>query len=389
MTGNRYGTMTTSSSIKVKPRTWFCRPLDSGNVPNIFTSVIFAVLVFLIIIAHQGQAASGPDWAFLNRTNLLEVVSNGRVKPVRSIEDWRTRRDSIKAAMQEVMGPLPGNEKRCALDVRIEEETDLGSYVRQFMTYAAEPRGRVPAYLLIPKASLNSTRKTPAVLALHQTHALGQKVVVGLGNSTNDEYGVSLVKRGFVVLAPPYTLLANYQPDLKRLGYQSGTMKAIWNNIRGLDLLESLPYVRKGNFGAIGHSLGGHNAIYTAVFDKRIKTVISSCGFDSFRDYKNGDIRGWTSDRYMPRLLQYPLSALPFDFHEVIGCLAPRPFLVNAPIGDTNFKWQSVDNVCREARKVYDLYGAADRLKVEHPDCEHRFPPEIQKEAFELIERTL
>src|SRR5207247_8007805 len=111
---------------------------------------------------------------------------------------------------------------------------------------------------------------------LHQGHDADQKVVVGVGNSTNDEYGVELLQRGYVVLAPPYPLLANYNPDLKVLGYESGTMKAIWNNIRGLDLLESLPFVKRGKFGAIGHSLGGHNAICTAVFDEPITVLVSS-----------------------------------------------------------------------------------------------------------------
>ena len=166
-------------------------------------------------------------------------------------------------------------------------------------------------------------------------------------------------------------------------------MKAIWDNIRGMDFLESLPFVSTNGFGAIGHSLGGHNAVYTAVFDERIKVIVSSCGFDSYRDYMNGNIRGWTSERYMPRLLEYPLSGPPFDFYEVIAALAPRPLFVNAPIGDTNFKWESVDKVCGEARKVYALYGAADRLQVEHPDCEHRFPKEMQEKAFEVIEKVL
>jgi len=136
--------------------------------------------------------------------------------------------------------------------------------------------------------------------------------------------------------------MANYQPDLKALGYRSGTMKAIRDNIRGLDYLESLPYVRRGKFGAIGHSLGGHNAIYTAVFDERIKVVVSSCGFDSFVDYMDGNIKGWTSERYMPKLLEYQdsLEKVPFDFHELIGTLAPRPVFINAPLGDTNFKWR-------------------------------------------------
>ena len=33
-----------------------------------------------------------------------------------------------------------------------------------------------------------------------------------------------------------YLVLARYQPDLKVLGWQSGTLKAVWDNIRGLDL---------------------------------------------------------------------------------------------------------------------------------------------------------
>src|SRR5439155_14627525 len=127
----------------------------------------------------------------------------------------------------------------------------------------------------------------------------------------------------------------------------------------GLDLLESLPFVKRGRFGAIGHSLGGHNAIFTAVLDERIKVIVSSCGFDSFLDYMNGDIKGWTSDRYMPKLLDYRdrLTDVPFDFHELIGALAPRHVFISAPLGDTNFRWRSVDAVAKAASQVYALYG--------------------------------
>jgi hypothetical protein len=206
--------------------------------------------------------------ARLNRTNLLMFrAESGAIVPVKSIADWQRRRASVLAAMQQVMGPLPGREKRCPLDIHTEEEVDCGSYLRRRISYASEPGPRVPAYLLIPKRVLAGRTNAPGILALHQTHPLGQKAVVGLANSTNDEYGVELAKRGYVVLAPPYPLLADYHPDLTSLGYHSGTMKAIWDNIRGLDLLESLPFVSTNGFGTIGHSLGGHNSIYTAVFD--------------------------------------------------------------------------------------------------------------------------
>src|SRR4030095_8782113 len=145
----------------------------------------------------------------------------------------------------------------------------------------------------------------PGALCLHQTHRAGNKVVVGLGDSPDDEYGAELACRGFVCIAPPYPLLADYQPDLQQLGYESGTMKAVWDNMRALDLLESLPFVRRGRFAAIGHSLGGHNAIFTGVMDPRIRVVVTSCAFDSFVDYMDGNITGWTQTRYMPRLHDY------------------------------------------------------------------------------------
>ena len=188
---------------------------------------------------------------------------------------------------------------------------------------------------------------------------------------------------------PAYPLLANYQPDLKALGYQSGTMKAIWDNMRGLDLLESLPYVKRGRFGTIGHSLGGHNSVYTAVFDERIKVIVSSCGLDSYRDYYDGNIKGWTSERYMPKLLDYPLAEIPFDFHEMIGALAPRACFISAPLGDTNFKWRSVDDIFKAALPVYQLRQASNKLRVIHPDCGHGFPPEIRAMAYRLFDENL
>jgi dipeptidyl aminopeptidase/acylaminoacyl peptidase len=294
--------------------------------------------------------------------------------------------------MQEVMGPLPGAEKKCPLDVRTEEEIDRPSHVLRRITYAAEPGARVPAYLLIPKRLLAGGTRGPAVLCLHPTdHKIGNKVVVGLGGLANRQYAQELADRGYVALAPPYPLLADYQPDLKALGYQSGTMKAIWDNMRGLDVLDSLPFVRKGAYGVIGHSLGGHNSVYTAVFDDRLTVVVSSCGLDSYLDYKGGDIKGWTSERYMPRLLSYQnrLPEIPFDFHEMVGALAPRPCFISAPLKDDNFKWKSVDEVVAAAGQVYKLYGKPGNLVVKHPDCPHDFPEEMREFAYALFDRHL
>ena len=54
----------------------------------------------------------------------------GAVQRVQTREDWQKRRAEILRGMQAVMGPLPGAEKRCALDVKIEEEVDAGEIGR-------------------------------------------------------------------------------------------------------------------------------------------------------------------------------------------------------------------------------------------------------------------
>ncbi len=349
----------------------------------------FSIAAALSVLKLSGDAGIAPS-PRQDRYNLLSYASaDGSSRPVLSTRDWQHRKNQILESMREVMGALPGKEKRCALDPIVEEEVDCGTYVRRFLSYQSEPESRVPAYLLIPKKVLRGGQKAAGVLCLHQTHRLGQKVVVGLGNSPNDAYGVELAERGFVCLAPAYPLLANYAPDWRRLGYKSATMKAIWDNKRGLDYLESLPFVKRGRFAAIGHSLGGHNSVFTAAFEPRIRVVATSCGLDSFLDYMDGNVKGWTGDRYMPELSRYALRDIPFDFHEIIASLAPRPCLVSAPLGDTNFKWESVDRVAGAARQIYGLYGRPQNLIVEHPPCGHEFPKTMRERAYELIEKHL
>jgi dienelactone hydrolase len=324
------------------------------------------------------------------------------VAEVKTAADWQHRRAEILAGMQTVMGPLPGPEKRVPLDVKVGSETDCGTYVRREITYQSEPGARVPAFLLVPKAVTEGKTQRPGILAAMPTNNLeGNRPVVGLNRDAtkpNRNYGEELAQRGFVVIVPPYPHLADYKPDLKGLGYASGTMKAIWDNIRALDVLAAMPGVSREGFGAVGHSLGGHNSIYTAVFDDRIKAVVSSCGFDSYLDYyaeRQAAVwrpgQGWTQERYMPRLAEYAgrLEEIPFDFHELIGALAPRAFLAISPKRDSNFKWHSVDKIIAAARPIYQLHRVPERIAVEHPDCEHDFPPEMRQKAYAWFERYL
>ncbi len=360
-------------------------------------------LYFLPLVLFTATCAPAAE-PRLPRDNLLVYRDDkGEQLPVKTTEDWLKRRAEITRGMEAVMGKLPGKDdkKRCPLDMKVEEEVDCGKYTRALITYASEPDCRVPAYLCVPKSILDPTyrdNKLHAILCLHGTdNVVGHGTVVGIGGKPNRQYAAELAERGYVTLAPNYPLLAKYQPDVKALGWESGTLKAVWDNIRGLDLLETLPYVKPKEFGAIGHSLGGHNSVYTAVFDDRIKVVVSSCGLDSYLDYYNGKEanwhpeKGWCQTRYMLKLADYRgrLEEIPFDFHEMIGALAPRRVLIIAPLKDSNFRHDSVDRIAAAARPIFKLYGHEDYLKVEHPDCEHDFPIEMRQQAYKLFDEVL
>jgi dienelactone hydrolase len=361
------------------------------------------ILFVLTLCALAWPVFAAEPVTRLDRENLLEFRDdNGRVAPVRSLSDWHRRRAEILAGMQQVMGPLPGPEKRVPLDVRVEEEKDFGTYVRRRITYQAEPGSRVPAHLFIPKDALApGARLRSGVLCLMGTsghrHA---DTPPGPNFSGNQNDAEALVARGYVAISPPYPTLGfggrsgigiKHDPDLKALGYASGTMKAIWDNIRALDVLETLPFVKRSGFATIGTSLGGHNSIYTASFEPRIKVVVSSCGFDSLLDYYGGNIKGYVQERYMLKMADYlgRPQDVPWDYYELIAALAPRHVFVNAPLRDANFRHDSVDRIAAAAEPVFRLHEAGGRLIVRHPDSDHDFPDAERFEAYELIEKVL
>jgi dienelactone hydrolase len=333
---------------------------------------------------------------YTDHTNLLVYKDDaGREHPVTTPEEWAIRRGHILDAMQEVMGPLPGDTRRVPLEMRIHQSEELPEYTRHEISYAAEPGDRVPAYLLVPHGI---TGPTPAMLCLHQTSTLGKAEAAGMGQLLHAQYADHLAKRGYVALAPDYPLgkdfpaHTNYQIDVYAMGYASGSMKAIWNNIRAVDLLQSLPEVNPERIGCIGHSLGGHGTLFTAAFESRLKALVVSCGFTALPRYIGGDLTGWSHSGYMPRIATVydkDPSKVPFDFTELIATLAPRPFFANAPLHDDNFDVEGARECIAAAAPVYKLLDAEDKLSAVYPDCAHDFPADIRAMAYAWLNHWL
>lgn len=344
----------------------------------------------LCLLWCSGAAESSLPPYYADKSNLMVYLDeSGNTHAVRSREDWAIRRHHILQNMQLVMGPIGDPSRNTPLDLQVIEEEPQSAYLRLKISFAAEPGDRVPAYLLVPKALKG---KVPAMLCLHQTVKIGKAEPVGLGGNANLRYAHELAERGYVALAPDYPGYGDYAIDVYGMGYASATAKGIWNHMRAVDLLQSLPEVDAGRIGCIGHSLGGHNALYLGVFDERVKVLVTSCGFNSFHKYYGGDLTGWSHKGYMPRIAERygkDPAKMPFDFTEVIGALAPRPVFVNAPLRDANFEVSGVYDCLNAARPVYALFDATDALVARHPDCGHDFPPEVRDAAYEFIDRVL
>ena len=329
---------------------------------------------------------------YKDKQDLLYYLDRrGERREIRGKSDWNKRRRHIIANMELVMGPLPRIDHKLPVAVEVLQEERTPKYTWKRITYASERGDRVPAYLYIPHG-LRPDRSTPGIVSLHGTTY--RRYVATDDKPGDTHYARELAERGYVVIAPDYIFLSpDYRADPYELGYASGTMKGIVNHIRAVDVLAGLPEVDVKRIGAIGLSLGGHNALFLGVFDERVKAVVTSAGFNTFPKYYGGNLEGWTSNRYMPRIAtEYRLQPdlVPFDFTEVLAALAPRAVFVNAPVNDDNFEVSGVRDCVAAALPVYEkVFGAADWLVAEYPEGGHGFSAEARHRAYEFLDRRL
>ncbi|MCB9098615.1 MAG: hypothetical protein H6632_03660 [Anaerolineales bacterium] len=95
--------------------------------------------------------------------------------------------------------------------------TEEEGYSRLLICYGDGEGGNIPAYLLLPEGR----GPFPAVLVQHQHNSqwhLGKSEVIGLAGDPLQAFGLALVKKGIVVLAPDSICFADRrqnQPGLE------------------------------------------------------------------------------------------------------------------------------------------------------------------------------
>lgn len=281
--------------------------------------------------------------------------------------------------MEEAMGPFP-IIRRGPLNVVVVEQRTEGRLLFQKITYTSEPGDAVPAWLIRRN---DLPERPPGMLCLHQTTKFGKDEPAGFAGKPALHYARELADRGFAVIAPDYPSLGENTSDPYAMRYVSTSMKGIWNHSRAIDVLVEYAGVDASRIGSIGHSLGGHNSLFLAVFDSRVKVIVTSCGFTSMARYKGGNLKGWDGWRYMPRFATWYNNSpekVPWDFPEILSFLAGRAIFINAPLRDDNFDNSGVRDCVRMAGK---------KTVAVYPDAGHEFPDDIRAQAYEFIEKNL
>lgn len=372
----------------------------SGRINITFLSILFFNLIAINPIYARPVGSDGSGISSIS--GLLSYKDKSGVsRPVRSTAKWEHRRLQIIDSMQSVMGRLPERSHLPPLDVKISDSFKGDNYTRLTISFTVDVNETATAYLYLP-VHRNMHAKLPAIVVLHGTGDQGKQLVDGAGPLANRALAKELAIRGYVVIAPDYPSFGDQKAyDFESDRYESGTMKAIFNHMRCVDLLQSREEVDPERIGVIGHSLGGHNSMFLGAFDQRIKVIVSSCGWTLFSYYNVGEevsrkyggkLGPWAQNRYMPLFRdKYKLdcSKIPFDFNEVIASFAPRPFFSNSPLQDANFDVNGVRKGIDDASKVYRLFKAEGNLQVRHPVSGHDFPTEVRLESYQFIDKVL
>lgn len=148
----------------------------------------------------------------------------------------------------------------------------------------------------------------------------------------------------------------------------------LWNSIRALDFLSSLPEVDRQRLACTGESGGGTQTFMLAAVDDRVKVAAPVCMVSSY-------MQGGCNCENAP--------ALRIDTHntEFAAVMAPRSMMLVSVTGDWTSHTPEVE--LPTIKSIYELYGSEGKLAHAHFDTGHGYNLDMRNAVYPWFARWL
>jgi hypothetical protein len=327
-------------------------------------------------------------------------IADACLADIKTKEDWEKKRPELRRQILDMLGlwPLP---PRTDLKPVVTGKVDAGAFTIEKLHFQSMPGLYVTGNLYVPK---KAQFPVPAVLYVcGHSNTVVDNVSYGSKVSYQHHPGW-LAEHGYVSLILDTLQYGEIEgihhgthPGQKRLwwwwhtlGYTPAGVEC-WNAMRALDYLETRPEVDPKRFGVTGRSGGGAYSWWLAAADDRPQCIIPVAGIADLYaqvvegvapQYRKGVISGHCDCMFMTNTYQW-------DFPLVAAMCAPRPLLLGNSDADPIFPVPGYRRLADKARKVYELYGAADKFALLETTGGHTDTPELRQGAFRWLNRWL
>ncbi|MFH1740349.1 MAG: hypothetical protein ABIH23_15175 [bacterium] len=297
-----------------------------------------------------------------------EKITHDSLRDYSDLKSWETDRPNRHRQFMQMMGleNLPPKDKRSRLNVQYVGTVKREGYTIEKLYYESLPNLYVPANLYIPT---NVDRPVPGVLYVCG-HARTQKV-------DYQAHAKRFAQLGFVTLIIETIqwgeVLGEHWGCWDRgwfnwysRGYTPGGVELL-NGIRGLDLLQERPEVDGERLGVTGISGGGAYSWYIAAADERVDVAAPVCGTGTLESH----IKDRTIDGHCDCM--WPINTYLWDRSDIAALIAPRPLMIASSNRDGLYTIEAIRNCHKAAKRIYDLYGASDNLRLVETPGPHSY----------------
>jgi hypothetical protein len=149
----------------------------------------------------------------------------------------------------------------------------------------------------------------------------------------------------------------------------------ITDNIRGVDLLCSLPYVDHNNIGATGSSGGGNQTMWLTAIDERIKAAVPVVSVGTFESYVMGS----------PCICEVLVDGLTItEEAAVLALVAPRAIKMCNHNQDANeaFNPREMKRSYANAKPIFSMLGVEDNIAYDTFNLAHGYWPQDREEML-------